>query len=99
LLAHLKLFSIKVFQSLASNYKEAFKWISNSAQQGNSDAQYLLGALYYSGQGVPVNNQQATKWWLKSAEQGHSSAQYHMGLMYHYGEFFLKIIILPLSGI
>jgi len=41
-----------------------------SAEQGNADAQYMLGECYYYGAGVEVNHKEAVKWYQKAAEQG-----------------------------
>lgn len=50
------------------------KWQS-LAEQGNADAQFLLGNAYYNGNGVPQDYNQAISWWQKSAAQGNASAQ------------------------
>jgi TPR repeat protein len=55
------------------------------AEQGNADAQALLGAMYHDGRGVSVDYQEAMKWLLKSAEQGDADAQTLLGAMYHDG--------------
>ena len=45
------------------------------AEQGDAEAQSVLGLMYSLGLGVPKDDQEAIKWWRKSAEQGHSDAQ------------------------
>ena len=45
------------------------------AEQGDTDAQFLLGAMYNEGKGVPQDYAQAVKWYRKAAEQGNASAQ------------------------
>ena len=37
-------------------------WCHRSADQGNAQAQYMLGLLYNKGHGVPENYVQAYKW-------------------------------------
>ena len=56
-----------------------------SAEQGNSQAQYNLGASYYNGDGVPQDYEQALWWFRKAAEQGHADAQYMLGVIYYKG--------------
>ena len=48
-------------------------------------AQWRLGYLYDSGQGVLRDDAQAAHWWRKSAEQGDLQAQCGLGLLYHDG--------------
>jgi len=45
-----------------------------SAARGNEYAQYRLGMLYMTGDGVPTNQATAREWLLKAAEQGHPEA-------------------------
>ena len=56
------------------------------AEQGNADAQYNLGVIYDTGQGVPQNNKTAVKWYRLAAEQGGSFAQLNLGVMYANGQ-------------
>src|SRR5262245_2070362 len=55
------------------------------AQQGDARAQFLLGALYAQGHGVPQDYGAATLWFRQAAEQGHVGAQYNLGVRYHEG--------------
>ena len=74
-------------QSIAeSNFQE----IISKAEQGEADAQYHLGSMYYSGEGVPHDDEQAVQWYTKAAEQGHVDAQYNLALMYKNGEGVLQ---------
>jgi len=50
------------------------------------EADFLLGADYYLGQGVPQNYTEAAKWFRKAAEQGHAEAQDALGDMYFLGD-------------
>ena len=49
------------------------------AQKGDAKAQFLVGSLYYYGQGVPQDYQQASKWLRLAGEQGVTLAQYMLG--------------------
>jgi uncharacterized protein len=67
----------------AKNYARAVKEFTPLANQGNRDAQHLLGLMYYTGQGLPQNYKQALGWFRKAAEQGIADAQYVLGAMYY----------------
>ena len=56
------------------------------AEQGNADAQFNLGVMYYKGRGVPKNHKTAVKWYTLAAEQGNASAQFYLGVMYRRGK-------------
>lgn len=60
--------------------------VSKAADQGNVDAQTLLGMLYHYGKGGPQNDVQAGKILQKAAEQGDSLSQYYLGELYNYGK-------------
>jgi TPR repeat protein len=57
------------------NYQDALIWLQQSAEQGNSNAQYLIGFIYANGDGVVEDQQQAVVWYRKAALQGNQSAQ------------------------
>jgi uncharacterized protein len=59
---------------------------TRKAEQGDMDAQYNLGIIYYHGEGVPRNFEEALVWFLKAAEQNDADAQYNLGFMYGRGE-------------
>ncbi len=44
-------------------------------QEGNTDAQFLLGMMYELGASVPQSNEDAVKWYRMAAEQGNAEAQ------------------------
>lgn len=56
------------------------------AGEGDVDAQYNLGIIYYHGEGVEKDFEQALSWFQKAAEQGDVDAQYNLGFMYGRGE-------------
>lgn len=56
------------------------------AEQGSANAQFNLGAMYDSGDGVPEDDAEAAKWYRKAADQGHVNAQFNLGVMYANGE-------------
>ena len=59
--------------------------LKRRADQGDAEAQYLLGGLYDIGQDVSKDYAQARQWWKKAASQGHAEAQYNLGVLYAEG--------------
>ncbi len=59
--------------------------MQKAAEQGNVDAQSLLGAMYANGEGVAQDYKQAVAWTRKAAEQGNVDAQRLLGAMYFNG--------------
>lgn len=70
----------------ARDYPRAVKEFTPLANQGNREARYLLGLMYYTGQGLPQNYKQALNWFQKAATQGQADAQYVLGAMYYTGK-------------
>jgi len=60
----------------------SFQLTQSKADQGDTDAQFNLGLLYYSGVGTPQDSKKAVYWLTKAAEQGHITAQYKLGNLY-----------------
>jgi uncharacterized protein len=56
------------------------------ADQGDVDAQYNLGIMYYHGEGVAKDIDKALHWFQMAAEQEDADAQYNLGLMHGKGE-------------
>jgi uncharacterized protein len=69
-------------QGVPQDYNEAVKWFRLSAEQGDAEAQYNLGWMYYEGQGVPQDYKEAVKWYRLSAEQGNERAQINLAMMH-----------------
>ena len=68
------------------DYATALREIRPLAEQGDANAQGLLGVLYDNGRGVPQDSVQARQWYEKSAAQGFAAAQGNLGSMYYTGE-------------
>jgi TPR repeat protein len=56
------------------------------AEQGDANAQWVLGFMYLTGEGMPQDYKQAVNWFTKAAEQGFAMAQFNLGYMYKNGE-------------
>ncbi len=65
---------------------EIVEWFQKAARQGNADAQFNLGYMYATSDGVAKNDAEAVKWWRLAADQGNVGAQYNLGVMYAKGE-------------
>lgn len=64
------------------DYATALKVATPLAEQGNAEAQLLLGRMYLKGEGVLMDPDQAIKWFKASARQGNGNAQFFLGSMY-----------------
>lgn len=71
---------------VAQNYKEAVRWFTKAAEQGDAKAQCCVGVMYCEGQGVAQDYIEGVKWYTKATEQGHAGAQCNLGVMYCEGE-------------
>lgn len=69
-----------------ADYAEAYRIILPLAEQGNAEAQFVLGYLYDEGLGVSVNTGRAIHWYRLAAEQGYDEAQYMLGELSLHGD-------------
>ena len=67
------------------DYATALKELRPLAEQSHAEAQYLVGYMYYKGQGVDQDGTEAVKWLRKAAEQGNVKAQLRLGMMFRLG--------------
>ena len=56
------------------DYKTAYKLWLPLAEQGDVEAQYNLGVMYYNGQGVPQDKLFAHMWWDLAGSKGNKNA-------------------------
>jgi len=63
---------------------QPFDSIKESAENGDMEAQYLLGVLCNKDTTGSYPDE-ALKWYMKAAEQGHAEAQYVLGVMFDRG--------------
>ena len=71
---------------LRGDYATALREFRPLAEQGDAEAQTVLGLMYVNGEGVPEDARQAGYWWRKAAEQGLAEAQFNLGNRYAKGE-------------
>lgn len=50
------------------------------------DSCYLLGIMYYKGEGVKADKTEGVKWLRRSGEKGHVRAAYNLGMIYDKGD-------------
>ena len=55
--------------------KQAVKWYTKAAEQGDMAAQFNLGVFCEMGFGVRQSANKAVSWYSKAAAQGHEKAQ------------------------
>jgi Sel1 repeat len=67
------------------DYATALRLWHPLAERGDADAQFHLGVMYESGQGVLRNDAEAINWYRKAAEQNDAVAQFDLGVMYAKG--------------
>jgi uncharacterized protein len=67
------------------DYAKALRLIRPLANDGDASAQFNLGLMYTTGQGVQQDNAAAALWFRKAAGQGYALAQSNLGTLYLYG--------------
>jgi TPR repeat protein len=67
------------------DYAKALRLIRPLANDGDASAQFNLGLMYTTGQGVQQDNAAAALWFRKAAEQRYAPAQSNLGALYLYG--------------
>ena len=66
----------------AREYVAAASWFEQAAQQGDSDAQFLLGRMHYDGNSLSPDYVTAYQWFAIAAETGQAVAgRYRDGLV------------------
>lgn len=55
-----------------------FRFQLKLAEQGNKEAQYIVGEMYEQGSGVAKNKTKALRWFETSASQGHKKSTYKL---------------------
>ena len=68
-------------QEESINTSSDLEVLKSAAKQGDAEAQYKMGNMYYSGTEVDQDYLEALKWYKLSAEQGYIKAQYNLGLI------------------
>lgn len=71
---------------LAKDYSKALAILHPLAEQGDSNAQVMLGLMYDYGHGVKADQEQAVDWYTRAARQGLPVVQHDLGVKYFQGK-------------
>ena len=63
-----------------NNNKEALYWFTKATDQGNKNAEFCLGCMYYNGIGTEKDEKQAKYWFTKSAEKEKKESTYYLNI-------------------
>lgn len=69
----------------SGDYKSSYDMALPLANQGDVEAQYLVGSIFGAGLGVPKDYTQAVFWFKKAAQQQHMEAEFWCGFSYMHG--------------
>lgn len=70
---------------LAGDYEKAIEQWRPLAEQGNAEAQFFLGQMYFEGRGVLEDYEEAARYFRLAAEQGDRDGQLGLAGMYAAG--------------
>ena len=74
------------YQRVSSvNTESEFQALFRKAEEGDPDAQFILGEWYETGDRVELNIDAALHWYRLAAEQGHAGAQFKLSIAYRDG--------------
>jgi hypothetical protein len=68
-----------------ADYRSALAVWLPAAEEGDADAQMLVGEIYEHGIGGEPNYVAAAEWYLRAAEQGNARAQFNLGTLHEQG--------------
>ena len=54
---------------------QAYTLAREAAEQGDQTGQFVLGVMFFSGNGVQQNTEESMKWMQAAARQGYAAAQ------------------------
>ena len=66
---------------LDGNYDMAMQELRPVAEEGDLNAQFLVGEMYFKGLGTDRDFAKAFDWYFKAAQSGHAQAQANIGSM------------------
>ena len=76
---------IQLHAQQVDDAQDSFRVIKANAENGDYEAQNILGVCYETGKGTSKNDESAVKWYRKAAENGNAGAQLNLGRMYSLG--------------
>ena len=72
---------------LLSSEETALLWWRRAAEQGDTNAEGLLGFSYQTGDGVEQSFQNAVEWHTRAAEKGFLLSQLELAQIHYYGSY------------
>jgi TPR repeat protein len=72
------------------NYEQRMTRHCHELRNSYVEAQFNLGYVYESGEGISQDHKQAVDWYRKAAENGHKRAQFFLGCAYYDGQGILQ---------
>lgn len=63
-------------------FSDALASFTRLAERGHAGAEFMLGAMYFHGKGVPKNDKFAAIWFQKAAVKGDPNGQLAFGSLY-----------------
>lgn len=69
----------------SEDYTNAFELLKPLADQGDAEAQCIIGNMYELGLGLESNVLEAVEWYRKSALQGYGVASNNLGTIFNSG--------------
>ena len=73
-------------EGIEADPKQAARWFTQAATQGDTTAQYNLACLHYSGTGVPQDTAVACKWLQTAIDSGHEHPEQLRELIHQWRE-------------
>lgn len=71
---------------LEADYSESFKLFQQAAEDGETEAYFYIGEMYYKGEGVTQDYEKAMIWFTKAVEAGDNNAISRLGRIYLQGK-------------
>jgi hypothetical protein len=68
-----------------ADYEREVHELESAAKEGNLDAAFDLGVMYFRGEGVPQSDKKAVEWWRRAAKRGNPIAQTALAGMFQRG--------------
>lgn len=71
---------------LSGNHARVLEIVRPRAEQGDAEAEFLMGGIYKDGSGVEADAEKAFEWYRRSAEHGFATSQKIVAMLYYKGE-------------
>ena len=79
--------SVDQYDTSENDFKEAYKWSKESADQGDLGGLYNLGLCHEYGRGTEIDIEKAAEAYKKAADQGHAPSQWNLACFYLNGVY------------